>query len=126
MSILIGDLATMDFSEEIDSGAALIPLTHPGDILRHDFMEPLHLTVEALAAALGLSVERLAGVLDKTNAITPDVALRIARYFGTSAELWVGLQTSYDLQEARRELGADIERQVMPRTGHNGTHFLPR
>lgn len=126
MSILISDLKNIDFSDEIDSDAALIPPTHPGDILRHDFMEPLQLTVEAVATGLNLSVERLVGILDKTCSITPDIALRIARYFGTSAELWLGLQTSFDLQEARRTLGADIERQVIPRSGQNDAYCLPR
>ncbi len=92
MAIFINDLARIDFSDVVESGAAPIPPTHPGEILLHDFMEPLALTADVLASALNIPIDRVHGVLAKTQAIVSDMALRIARYFGTSAEFWLGLR----------------------------------
>jgi antitoxin HigA-1 len=88
---------------------------HPGEILREELMEPLGLTAHALAMALRVPATRIGDIVRERRAITPDTALRLARYFGTSADLWIGLQTEYDLRTARLELTDVILRDVQPR-----------
>jgi len=91
------------------------PPTHPGEVLSEDFLKPLGMSQYALAKALGVPEIRISEVVHGKRAITPDTALRLARYFGTSAEFWLGMQTSYDLELARERLGAKIEATVRPR-----------
>ena len=91
------------------------PPTHPGAVLREDFLRPLGMSQYALAKALGVPEIRVSALVHGKRAITPDSALRLARYFGTSAEFWLGMQTSYDLERARERIGAEIEATVRPR-----------
>jgi addiction module HigA family antidote len=91
------------------------PPTHPGEVLREDFLKPLGLSQYALAKALGVPEIRVSEIVNGKRAITPDTALRLARYFGTSAELWLGMQTTYDLESARDRIGGEIEAVVRPR-----------
>ncbi|WP_439849171.1 HigA family addiction module antitoxin [Thioalkalicoccus limnaeus] len=88
---------------------------HPGEILREDFLAPLGMSVNALAQALRVPATRLHEIVKERRAVTPDTALRLARYFGGDAQSWLNLQTSYDLKIAERDLGATIERDVRPR-----------
>jgi len=88
---------------------------HPGEVLREDFLKPLGLSQYALAKALDVPQIRVSQIVNARRAITPDTALRLARYFGTSAEFWLGMQTTYDLEKARDEVGAAIEARVRPR-----------
>jgi addiction module HigA family antidote len=74
--------------------------THPGGILKRQYMEPLSLTVTDLAANLGVSRKTLSKILNERGDITPDMALRLAQAFKTTPELWLNLQRSYDLWEA--------------------------
>lgn len=90
--------------------------THPGEVLREDFLKPLGLSQYALAKAIGVPQIRVSEIVNAKRAITPDTALRLARYFGTTAEFWIGMQASYDLESARDQVGADIEAQVHPRS----------
>jgi addiction module HigA family antidote len=96
------------------SGRAFAPV-HPGEVIRHDYLEPLGMSQYALARALGITQARLGEVVRGRRAISPDTALRLARYFGTSAEFWSGMQAQYDLETARDALEAAIARQVTPR-----------
>jgi antitoxin HigA-1 len=89
--------------------------THPGEVLREDFLKPLGLSQYALAKAIGVPQIRVSEIVNGKRAITPDTALRLARYFGTSAEFWVGMQAIYDLELARDQIGSDIEAQIDPR-----------
>jgi addiction module HigA family antidote len=73
---------------------------HPGEILREEFLVPLKLSANALAIALGVPAPRINDVARERRGITADTALRLARYFGTSAEFWMGLQADYDLRIA--------------------------
>lgn len=91
------------------------PPTHPGAVLREDFLKPLAMSQYALAKALDVPEIRVSEVVHGKRAITPDTALRLARYFGTSAEFWLGMQTTYDLERARRDVGAKIKVAVRPR-----------
>lgn len=91
--------------------------THPGEILREEFMIPLGLSANGLARALNVPPNRITAIIATENprAVTPDTALRLARYFGTSPELWLNLQQAYDLSSAIAYHGADIEHAVRPR-----------
>jgi addiction module HigA family antidote len=91
------------------------PPAHPGKVLREDFLEPLAMSQYALAKALGVAEIRISEIVNGKRAITPDTALRLARYFGTSAEFWLGMQTSYDLELARERVGPEIDATVHPR-----------
>ena len=73
---------------------------HPGEILREEFMVPLGLTSTELAKHLHTSVPRVNEIVRERRAITADTAMRLSRYFGTSAKLWMNLQTEYDLNLA--------------------------
>jgi addiction module HigA family antidote len=88
---------------------------HPGEILREDFLSPLEMSVNALAQALRVPSTRLHEIVKERRAVTPDTALRLARYFGGDAQSWLNLQASYDLKVAERDLGPAIESQVKPR-----------
>jgi addiction module HigA family antidote len=92
----------------------LLPPVHPGEILREEFMEPLELSSNALAKALGVTAARINEIVNEKRGITADTALRLARYFGTSPDVWINLQKRYELEVARRELG-DALRHIRPR-----------
>lgn len=89
--------------------------THPGEVLREDFLKPLGMSQYALAKAIDVPQIRVSEVVRGERAVTPDTALRLARYFGTSAEFWLGMQATYDLETARDRIGAEIEAKVDPR-----------
>ncbi len=88
---------------------------HPGEHLREDFMRPLGLSVNALALALRVPATRILAIVQEKRRITPDTALRLARYFGTWPEFWLNLQTHYELALAERESMAAIASEVTPR-----------
>jgi addiction module HigA family antidote len=87
---------------------------HPGEILREEFMLPHGLSQNALARALNVPPRRINEIVMEKRSITADTALRLARFFGTSAEMWAGLQADYDLRLARYEKEKQIERDVEP------------
>ena len=91
------------------------PPIHPGEVLREDFLRPLGMSQYALAKALGVAEIRISEIVNGKRAISPDTALRLARYFGTSPEFWLSMQTTFDLERARERLGAAIEARVQPR-----------
>lgn len=96
------------------AGERLRPV-HPGEILKEEFMAPLHLTMNRLALDLRVPVTRVAEILHERRGITPGTALRLARYFNTTAQFWMNLQTRYDLAIVRERESAGIEREVQPR-----------
>ncbi|MEK8088670.1 HigA family addiction module antitoxin [Thermithiobacillus plumbiphilus] len=87
---------------------------HPGEILREE-MDLLGLSARALAQALDVAPNRITGILNGARALTADTALRLARYFGTTPEFWLNLQTAYELRLTQREKGDEIARHVHPR-----------
>lgn len=87
---------------------------HPGEILREEFMVPLGLSAHALSMALRVPAPRINDIVRERRAITADTALRLARYFGTSAEFWLGLQSDFDMKVTQAESGAKIEQDVVP------------
>jgi addiction module HigA family antidote len=86
---------------------------HPGEILAEDFMAPVGLTANQLGLSLRIPANRITAIIAGKRGITPNTALRLARYFGTSAEVWMGLQADYDLQTERDKHGAEIDRSVL-------------
>lgn len=89
----------------------LIPV-HPGEVLLEDFMKPLGLSQYRVAKDIGVSPIRISQIVHGKRAITADTAIRLARYFGTSAEVWLRLQSRYDLEVAQEQLGERIEQEV--------------
>jgi len=87
---------------------------HPGEILREDFMAPLKLSMNRLALDLRVPVTRIAEIVHGRRGITPETALRLARYFGTTALFWMNLQANYDLQVAEDEMRERVAREVSP------------
>jgi antitoxin HigA-1 len=87
---------------------------HPGRVLREEYMEPIRLDTPGLALALGVPPSELAPVIDNQDPITSGLALRLARYFSTSPQFWLGLQTAHDLAVAEARFGAEIEARVQP------------
>lgn len=85
---------------------------HPGEVLRLDFLEPLNLSAYALSKATGISAQQLGRIINGTRGISADVALRLARAFGTSAQVWLGLQVQYDLDVVQDAHGKMIEKRV--------------
>lgn len=107
------DSGRVDLSS-VDSGERLPPV-HPGDVLRHDFLEPLGLTAHALALALRVPANRITTILAGERSVTAETALRLSRHFGTSAGFWLNLQKAYELEVAERAAGARIRAEVAPR-----------
>ncbi len=91
-----------------------LPPIHPGEILREDFMKPLDISMNRLALDLRVPVTRVAEIVHQRRGITPDTALRLGRYFDTTARFWMNAQSSYDLELAQDELQRTIERDVHP------------
>jgi addiction module HigA family antidote len=89
---------------------------HPGEILLEDFMEPLGLTQYRLARDLRVTPIRISQIVNGKRSISVDTALRLARYFGTSAAVWLRLQVHYDLEVAEQELSKRINREVKVRS----------
>jgi antitoxin HigA-1 len=94
-----------------------LPPVHPGEVLREDYLIPAGTTVNTLAMALHVPVpvSRIYAIVHGKRAITPETALRLARYLGTSPEFWLGLQSDYDLEKAEQEFQERINREVQPR-----------
>ena len=87
---------------------------HPGEILREE-LDELGLSAKALAKALGVPVNRVTTILNGQRGITADTALRLARYFGTTPNLWLNLQKTWELRRAEIEKGPEIAERVSPR-----------
>jgi addiction module HigA family antidote len=88
---------------------------HPGEILLEELMKPLGLSANKLALELRVPSNRIVAIVSGKRAMSADTALRLARYFNTSADLWMNLQARYDLQRAEDELAEAIAREVRPR-----------
>jgi addiction module HigA family antidote len=107
--------AVTDYGDLVDPDARRVGPIHPGAILKEDFLQPMAISAYALAKAIGVPRNRVTAILHGDRAISADTALRLGRYFGMSAEFWLGLQTAYDLEVARSEVGEQLDQQVAPR-----------
>lgn len=112
MGIDRNQLEGLDVSDVV-TGERLRPI-HPGEILREEFLIPLGMTAHALAMALQVPAPRINDIVRERRAVTADTALRLAKYFGTSVELWVGLQADFDVAVARAAM-VDVLARIVSR-----------
>src|SRR3954462_1609033 len=94
-------------------GSARRLRTHPGEVLREEYLVPLGLSARALAKALGVPANRVSEIMRGTRDVSADTALRLGRYFGTDPRFWLNLQTAHDLSKAEK---ARSYRKIVPRT----------
>jgi len=87
---------------------------HPGEVLREDYLEPLGLSAHALALALRVSAPRINDIVREKRGITADTAMRLARYFDTTAQFWMNLQVEYDLRTTEITSAKKIALEVLP------------
>ena len=92
----------------------LVPV-HPGEILSEEFLKPMDLSQNRLALALGVPARRINEIVLGKRGMSADTALRLSAYFGNSADFWLGIQMDYDLDTARIDTGAAIDREVRRR-----------
>ena len=86
---------------------------HPGEILLHEFLEPMAISQYRVAQDISVPARRINEIVHGTRRITADTALRLSRYFGTSERFWLNLQSRFDLEEQRDLLGSRLEREVL-------------
>jgi addiction module HigA family antidote len=106
------DAGRIDFAD-VTTGKRL-PLIHPGEILRDDFLQPMKISVYSLAQAIKVPRSRVNDIVLGRRGVAVDTAFRLARYFGTSPEFWINLQARHDLDVADRKLRRRIAREVTP------------
>ena len=87
---------------------------HPGEVLREDFLKPLQMSANALSKALHVPAGRINDIVLERPGVTPDTALRLARFFGGDAQSWLNLQQTYDLKVTEREKSKQIEAEIEP------------
>ncbi|MCC6825820.1 MAG: HigA family addiction module antidote protein [Acidobacteria bacterium] len=92
----------------------LLKPIHPGEVLCEEFLRPFGLSVEKLAAETHIETDRIMKIASGKESVTADIALRLARFFGTSAQFWLGLQSDHDLDIARIKLGKKLEKEIVP------------
>ncbi len=107
------DAGKIDFAD-VAAGKRL-PLVHPGEILRDDFLTPMKISLYTLAQAIKVPRSRVNDIVLGRRGVTADTAFRLARYLGTTPEFWLNLQARYDFEAADRKLRRRIEREVTPR-----------
>ncbi len=90
----------------------LLPMIYPGEILWEEFIKPMGLSLASVSRATGIPASRLTEITKCRRSITAESALRLAKFFGTSAAFWVGLQAEHDLEAAEMSVGKAIEREV--------------
>ena len=115
MTILRSDLDRIDFSDIEDTSVPPVGPIHPGEILSDEFLEPMGITPDRAALDLDMQLNQLTAILAGDRPLAADTALRLARYFGVSAEFWINLQAQYDLEMAMLTQGDEIVRKVRPR-----------
>lgn len=104
----------VDFSDVDDPSRKRLGPVHPGEILG-DWMDELGLSANGLAKALNVPHNRISAIRAGKRSVSAETALRLARYLGTSADLWLNLQADYDRERAEQALGERIAREVTPR-----------
>ena len=95
--------------------ARKIPPTHPGEVLLEEFMKPFGLSANALATDLGLPATRIGDIIRQRRGITPETAIALGEYFGTSVEFWLGIQMQYERETTEDEIGLQVRQRVRRR-----------
>ncbi|HAK44322.1 MAG TPA: addiction module antidote protein, HigA family [Spirochaeta sp.] len=96
--------------EKVEYSDELIELTTPGEVLKEDFLEAMGLSAYELAKSIGVDPMRISRIIKGTRKITADTAIRLSKYFGTSAEYWINLQSLYDLDIAKEKNNKEYEK----------------
>jgi addiction module HigA family antidote len=109
------DAGRIDLSEVAEPEGRRLGPVHPGDVLKHDYLEPLGLSVYALAGALGVSRSRMNDIVLGRRSVTAETALRLGRFFATTPDFWLGLQAGFDLETTKAKMGEKINAEVHPR-----------
>jgi len=99
--------------------------THPGEMLREEFLLPMQLSANALAIGINVPVSRILDILHERRGVSADTAARLAKYFGTSERFWTNLQSEYDLSMVRQKKKMDLER-IVPHTSVTSTAEVVR
>lgn len=107
MSLTVESLHECDFSDVAEGDLSPVP---PGEILAHEFLEPLAITPYRLAKSIGVPQQRLGEILAGRRSVTADTGLRLSRFFGMSDGFWIGLQADYDMAKARASMGDALDR----------------
>lgn len=107
-------LSTTLKKENLTNPSNKMRAIHPGEILREEFLKPLNMSAHALAMALHVPATRINDIALERRIISPDTALRLARYFGNTPDFWMELQVSYDLKKTQERLQKQIEHEVSP------------
>jgi addiction module HigA family antidote len=107
---------------DIDPSFRRLPPLHVGEVLREEFLAPLKLSPYGIAKALGVPRTRIERLIREETALTADTALRLSRYFGTTAEFWMNLQTGYELDCAKRALASKLAK-IAPRSSQRATRM---
>lgn len=105
---------------EIDQNFRRLPPLHVGEVLREEFLAPLKLSPYAIAKAIGVPRTRIERLVREETTLTADTALRLSRYFGTTAEFWINLQSGYELECAKRALASKLAK-IAPRSLDRGS-----
>jgi addiction module HigA family antidote len=95
-----------------------MPLVHPGEILREEFLKPMNITQYRLAKCIGVPQRRIGEIVAGKRAVTADTALRFARFFGTDAQSWMNLQTHYDLLNVEQNIADRLDREILTLAEH--------
>ena len=90
----------------------LLEIIHPGEVLLEEFMKPMGISINSLARDIAVPPGRISAIVNGKRAITADTALRLSQYFGTSPDVWMGLQADYELRIAKRMVGPEVEKRV--------------
>jgi addiction module HigA family antidote len=85
-----------------------LPNIHPGEVLDEEFLKPLHVSAYRLAKETKIPQTRISEIIKKKRRITADTALRLAKFFGTTPQFWLGLQNDYDLEESQKDISNDL------------------
>lgn len=93
---------------------------HPGEVLREEFLKPMGISQNRLAREIGVPPRRVNEIVLEKRAVTADTAIRLARFFGTSEEFWMGLQADYELEKTHRMYGSGIEGEVRTSVARDG------
>ena len=107
-------MSKSSITTDVDRSFRRLPPLHAGEVLREEFLAPLKLSPYAVAKALGVPRTRIERLIREETALTADTALRLSRYFGTTAEFWMNLQTGYELDCAKRALASKLAK-IAPR-----------
>ena len=112
MTIKRNEVAGLKYGNVV-TGRHLRPV-HPGEVLLHEFIEPLGLSRYRVAKAIGVPQRRIDEICSAKRAMTADTALRLGRFFSVDPQLWMNLQSGFDLEVARRELGSGLDEAIVP------------